>query len=142
MSLTSANARVAAPRRSPAQRSAPPKPRFRVIGSNVRSNSRFAIFLAVSIIFGSLMLVVGSHTMLAEGQLDLGRLNRTLSQEQAVHRTTILQVAALETPARISSEASTLKLTTPIEVLQLPTVPLEVPLPPVVVTPLTAGPNG
>ena len=69
--------------------------------------------------------------VLTQGQLQLGHLNNALTAEASKHGQTVLKVAALETPSRISSEASSLQLVQPKKVLQLPMVPLSTPLPPI-----------
>jgi cell division protein FtsL len=95
--------------------------------------------IAISILVVSLFAIVTGHAMLAQGQLRLGTLNNDLAREQSIHSATVLQVAALETPARISSEAGSLHLVQPTQILQLPSVSLAQPLPTLKVVPAAAG---
>jgi hypothetical protein len=88
-----------------------------------------ASILAIGIVLLSLLCVVVGHTLLAQGQISLGQIDAQLSTAQARNSATVLRVAALETPSRIQSEASSLKLVQPAQVLQLPAVSLSVPLP-------------
>lgn len=134
---------TATARRAPAARPAPPaqhrqrRARLRVVGqrSRARAPRPIAKFLAIAIFCLSLLVVVVGHSMLAQGQLRMGHISAELSQEQAVNRVTVLDVAALETPARISQEASAQHLVQPTEILQLPSVPLDKPLAPIAVSP-------
>ena len=73
--------------------------------------------------------------MLAQGQLRIGKVTAQLEQERAVNRVTVLNVAALETPARIAQAAGALHLVQPAQVLQLPSVSLTTPLPGIKITP-------
>jgi len=101
---------------------------------------RMTEIIAISILVVSLFAIVIGHAMLAQGQLRLGHLNDELTKEQAVHTATVLQVAALETPARISSEAGSLNLVQPSQILQLPSVSLNQPLPTLKISAATAKP--
>jgi len=129
---------ITAPRRSTRQ-----EPRRRPdLGVVRRSTStrrrRFPEIVAITVVVLTLLAIVISNSVLAQGQLHLGRIQASLSEEQAVHRATVLQVAQLETPARIAAAAGTMHLVQPSQVLQLPTVPLDQPLPPVKITPAPA----
>ena len=127
MSPATATARRAtAPRREAASRSSSAR-RLRPVPPRLRRSLHVPV--AVAALLLSLLLVVVGHSVVAQGQLKIGKLGDQLTQEQAVHRATVLDVAALETPARISAAAGTLHLTAPAGVLQLPTVPLDQPLP-------------
>ena len=125
MTQATARARSTAPRR----REAPQRPpRLREI---VRPSRRRRVpeVLAIVVVVSALMLVVVGQMVLAQGQLQLGHLNNALTAEASRHGQTVLKVAALETPSRISSEASSLQLVQPKKVLQLPMVSLSTPLP-------------
>ena len=134
-------------RRAPAARPEPPaqhrqrRPRLRVVGqrSRARAPRPIAKLLAIGILCLSLLVIVVGHSMLAQGQLRMGRISAELTQEQAVNRSQVLSVAALETPARISQEASAQHLVQPTQILQLPSVPLDKALPPMNVTPAASS---
>ena len=129
--MSTATARSTAPRKAP-QRATPTRPALDVVDRRSRRRRRLPELLALMV---SLMMVVVGHDLLAQGQLRMGALNAALVEEQAVHSATVLKVAALETPSRISAEASSLQLTQPSLVLQLPTVSLATPLAPIKITP-------
>jgi cell division protein FtsL len=135
---------AAAARRSvkPTRAPAPPKRRRARLRVVQRSRSfaagRIPEIVAISILVVSLFAIVIGHTMLAQGQLRLGSLNDQLSKEQSIHSATVLQVAALETSARISSEAGSLHLVQPTQILQLPSVPLDKALPTLKISPAPA----
>jgi cell division protein FtsL len=127
MSTATATARRA-PRRAPVSHKR--RPRLRLVQrTRAVTAERMTEIIAISILVVSLFVIVIGHAMLAQGQLRLGHLNDQLTKEQAVHTATVLQVAALETPARISSEAGSLNLVQPSQILQLPSVSLNQPLP-------------
>ncbi len=128
--------RATTPRRAP---SAPPRQkrqRLEVVatGSKTSNRRRIPELLAVLVLAGSLLAIVIGHSMLAQGQIRMGKISAELAQEQAVNRVTVLNVAALETPARISQEAGALHLVQPFQILQLPSVSLTEPLPPLKIT--------
>ena len=132
-------------RRIPGSRQAPQpqrrrRPRLRVVQrTRALTAKRLTEIIAISILVVSLFAIVTGHAMLAQGQLRLGTLNNDLAREQSIHSATVLQVAALETPARISSEAGSLHLVQPTQILQLPSVSLAQPLPTLKVVPAAAG---
>jgi len=97
---------------------------------------------AIAILVASLLAVVVGHTLLAQGQIRLGKVEAALTAEQARNSATVLRVAALETPSRIQSEASSLQLVQPAQVLQLGAVSLDVPLAPIKVGPVGTGGAG
>ena len=135
--MSTATARVTAPKRAP-QRTIAARPSLKVVDRRDR-RKRLPQVMAIALLMMSLVAVVIGHDLLAQGQLRLGTLNTALTEEQAVHSATVLRVAALETPSRISSEASSLHLTQPSQVLQLPTVSLATPLPPLKITQASPG---
>ena len=94
--------------------------------------------LAIALLCLTLLVIVVGHSMLAQGQLRMGHISSQLTQEEAVNRVTVLNVAALETPARISQLAGTLHLVQPAQILQLPSVSLDTPLPDLKIAPAPA----
>ena len=127
MSQATARTRTTAPRR----RDAPSRPpRLKDVSRPARRR-RVPEVLAVAVLAIALLLIVVGQTVLAQGQLKLGHLNAALTAETSKHGQTVLRVAALETPSRISSEASSLQLVQPKKVLQLPMVSLATPLAPI-----------
>ena len=136
---STATARRPAQRRSPAPRPqpAPKRSRLRVISglSTTKGRRRTTEVLAVIVVCASLFAVVVGNAMLAQGQLRIGKISSQLAQEQATNRVSVLNVAALETPARIQQAATGLHLVQPAQILQLPSVPLDRELPELKITP-------
>jgi cell division protein FtsL len=85
--------------------------------------------MAALIVVVALVMIIAGQTIVAQGQLRLGSLDAALTAERSQHSQTVLEVAALETPSRISSAASSLQLSQPKKILQLPMVSLDTPLP-------------
>lgn len=136
MSTATATARRAPARRASVVQEKRRLPRLRVVQrTRALRHRRLGEIVGIVILFVSLLSIVIGHALLAQGQLQLGQIDRAVVQERAVHSQTVLKVAALETPARISSEAGALHLVQPSQILQLPSVPLTQPLPPIKITP-------
>ena len=126
---------VAAPTRrsAPARHAAPPrhkKPAVKAVAPRKRRTIRPGV-IAAGIVTLSLFTAVLGHALLAEGQLRLSHLQAESTAIQAVNRATVLKVSNLETPERIAQAAGTLHLVQPSDVIQLPAVSLNVPLPPI-----------
>ena len=136
VSTATATARRAPARRTNVAQQKRRLPRLRVVQrTRALRHRRLGEIVGIAILFVSILSIVIGHALLAQGQLRLGQIDRVVVQERAVHSQTVLKVAALETPARISSEAGALHLVQPSQVLQLPSVPLTQPLPPIKITP-------
>ncbi len=135
---------VAAPARRSTQRRPAPRPKagtragLKVVKGKKgtrRSRLRAPEVIAVVLVSLTLLAVVVGNTVLAQGQLRIGSISSKLTKEQAVNRVRVLNVAALETPARIQQAASGLHLVQPAQILQLPSVPLDKELPELKITP-------
>jgi hypothetical protein len=100
-----------------------------------KSRLRTPELIAVVLVSLTLLAVVVGNTVLAQGQLHIGKISSQLTKEQAINRVRVLNVAALETPARIQQAASGLHLVQPAQILQLPSVPLDKELPELKITP-------
>jgi len=98
--------------------------------------------VAPALLVGSLLAVVVGHTLLAQGQVRLSSLTTQLSNEQVRHRADILALTQLETPSRVVVEAEKkLGMVTPAQIVQLPSVPLDRPLPAPTLAPAPAPPT-
>ena len=140
--MSVATARTA-PARRESSREAPRRERFGlIVRQRGERRRRLAGAAAIAILVASLLAVVVGHTLLAQGQIRLGKVEAALTAEQARNSATVLRVAALETPSRIQSEASSLQLVQPAQVLQLGAVSLDVPLAPIKVAPVGTGGAG
>jgi hypothetical protein len=91
-------------------------------------------------VVAALLAVVVGQAILANGQVRLAGLQQELSKEQSSNRQAESAVAALETPTRIVSYATTHGMVAPASVIELPYVSLSVPLPTPKVTPAPAPP--
>jgi cell division protein FtsL len=119
---------MTAPRVVPAARPAParpePRPALRVVPDPAALRARRLARLATGLVaiaacFG-LFGIVGVHVMLAQGQSDVQRLQAKVQEEGERSQQLQLQVAALEAPDRIVSEAQNrLGMVTPTTVVAL-----------------------
>jgi cell division protein FtsL len=71
------------------------------------------------LLFGGLFGVAVSHALLIEGQLRLDRLDQQVSQEQARYERLRLDVAELESPERILTDAQEMGMVPPQDVTWL-----------------------
>jgi hypothetical protein len=78
---------------------------------------------------GSLLAVVVGDTMVAQGQVRLADLQSHISSELATQKAAQTEVAQLAAPDRVVAQGILLGLTAPAQVVDLPQVPLDVPLP-------------
>lgn len=109
---------AARPSRQPDLRVVEPRPRRR------RRRHGTGILCAILLV-GSLMAVVIGHSILAERQITLTKLQSALAAAQATERSRELSVAQLETPSRIVARAERQDHMVPVtQVRQLPSVPL------------------
>jgi Tfp pilus assembly protein PilX len=105
-------------------------------GRPVRNRGRVLNIISVSLVVAALLAVVVAQALLANGQVRLSALQQQLSLEQSAHRQSELSVSELETPARIVGAAtSQLHMVRPANVIELPYVSLQTPLPTPNVTP-------
>jgi hypothetical protein len=115
--------------RSPAGGAARPAPRRLRAVRPARHARSYAGFLAAAILVAALLAVVVGHSILAQGEVRLSSLQSQLAAAQTQHRQSALQVAQLETPARIVQSAESQgHMVQPAQVVQLPWVPLDKPL--------------
>jgi len=128
---TGAARRAAAPQPRPSVRRPPlrvfqPEPRRRTRRGHIR---RAPVWLAVSLIVGSLLAVVVGDTLVAQDQVRLARLQSAIGSAQAAQKTMQTEVAQLAAPDRVVQQGIALGLTAPAQVVNLPEVPLNVALP-------------
>ncbi|HVT42391.1 MAG TPA: hypothetical protein VHD39_05360, partial [Acidimicrobiales bacterium] len=94
----------------------------------------------MTMVVGALLAVVIGQAVLANGQVRLSALQQDLALEQSTHRQAELTVAGLETPSRIVTAATGQLQMLHGDVIQLPYVSLDTPLPTPKVTPAPAPP--
>jgi cell division protein FtsL len=104
-----------------------------------RAGGRFLRYLPVAMVVVALLIVVAGQAMLANGQVRMSRIDQKLQIAQSEHRQAVLEMTKLETPSRIVAAATgQLHMESPSHVTQLPSVPLNKPLPAPNVTPAPA----
>ena len=106
---------------------------------------RWAPWLCLLILLGTLMSVVLAHAYLAEAQVRMTNVQSELSAAQAKHESEELKVSKMETPSRINAAAQQEHLSAPGQITQVPHVPLNKPIPSPKVstsTPTTAAAGG
>lgn len=124
MAVATAPARA---RRAPApgRQAASARPPLRVVGPRRRRPQgarRQPLVLALGTVLASLLAVGGAHAYLTAGQVRLARLQQQLDSAQTTERGLEVQVAQLEDPSRVVSQAQQQGLTVPSQVTDLPLV--------------------
>ena len=129
---------AAAPQSRPSTR----RPALRVFEPQPRRTSRRHLsrrghlWLAALLVVGSLLAIVVGDTMVAQGQVRLADLQSKITSQQAIQKAAQTEVAQLAAPERVVAQGILLGLTAPAQVVDLPQVPLDVPLPVPDTTPL------
>lgn len=102
------------PRRSPQPAPAPRRPHLRVVPPPARPSLRQSarrrrtgavLSVAMVLVFGSLLASAMFHGLLVSGQSDLDRLDRQIQEERTALAQEKLELANLQSPARIAEEA-------------------------------------
>lgn len=127
------------PQRLPDRQAEPRRHVLRLVERPVRRRRRLARKLAALAVVTSLVTVVIAHAVVAEEQVRLSIAETQLTAEQSAHRQDVLDLAQRETPGRVVSQAEALHLAAPSRIVQLPYVPLNVPLATPAVAPGPAG---
>jgi cell division protein FtsL len=105
------------PRRAPQPAPAPRRPHLRVVppparpkvGQAVRRRRTGAVLgVAMVVVFGSLLASAMFHGMLVSGQSDLDRIDAQIQEERTALAQEKLELANLQSPARIAEEAARL----------------------------------
>jgi cell division protein FtsL len=111
-----------APAPSPRPRPAARPDHLRVVGPSERARRRLTPGTAVllsAVVFGMLLAVAVSHTVLVEGQVHLDELDAQLATEQARYQELRTEVARLESPDRIVEAARAQGMVTPDDLVYL-----------------------
>jgi len=130
-STATARRAPAAPQSRPATRRPPlrifqPEPRR---GARKGRAARAHVWMAVALVVGSLLFVVVGDAMVAQDQVRLSNLQGAIASAQATQKSMQTEVAQLAAPDRVVAQGIALGLTAPAQVVNLPQVPLDVPLP-------------
>lgn len=123
----------ATPRRPPL-RLFEPAPRRR---PGTRSVRRSTMWLSGLLIAGSLLAVVIGDAFVTQGQVRLSTTQRALVAAQATQKSLQVAVAWKAAPPVVVSQAKSEGLVAATQVVYLPQVPLDVPLPPPQIVPST-----
>lgn len=103
---------ASAPKRAPSSSPAPARERhLAVVDPAARKRERRArmgVRLAVTSVVAAVLVVVGFHVMMAEGQLQLDRLNRSTAVEQQRYEALRLKFAHRSAPQTIIERAEDL----------------------------------
>jgi cell division protein FtsL len=108
--VSTAKARVAAPRRAPAT-TRPARPALRVVKPGElsprvrRRRAGAAAVVALLVVFGGLFGLAVCQAVMAQNQMRLDRLGREVADAQARYQRLRFQVAQLESPERIVAAA-------------------------------------
>lgn len=97
--------------------------------------------LPTAIVACGLLVAVAGHAIVAQDQVRLANVSAAITAAQLEHHQEVVSIATLESPSRVLRVAeTTLHMSQPAAIAQLPHVPLGVPLPPPHVT-SAAGPT-
>jgi hypothetical protein len=139
---------ASAARRAPSRaqpRSTPPgdrRPALRVVERTPRRRSgpgilRSTMWMSVLLVVGSLLAVVVGDAMMTEGQVSLTNTQSQVAAAVTAQKAYQVAVAQMAAPPVVVAQAESQGLVAPTTVVDLPQVPLNVPLP----VPQTAAPT-
>lgn len=95
------------------------------------------MWLAGALVIGSLFAVVAGDTLFEEGQVRLSATQHAVAAAVIVEKAGQVAVAQKASPPVVVSQAEGQGLVAPTQVVYLPHVPLDVPLPPPNTAPVT-----
>jgi hypothetical protein len=130
-----ATARGAAVRPAPRPAPAPARPPLQVFEPAPRpkparrSGRRPMVWAAGLLVVGSLLAVVVGDAMISEGQVRLTATQGEIAAATTAQKALQVQVASIAAPPVVVSQAESAGLVAPTQVVYLPRVPLDVPLP-------------
>lgn len=128
-----------ATRREPPLRLFEPAPRRR---TQPRATRRPAVWAAGLLVVGSLLAVVVGDALVTQGQVRLSSLQSQVASATATQKSLQATVAQKTAPPVVVGQAEREGMVAPTQVVYLPEVPLDVPLPAPQTTPLPAGASG
>jgi hypothetical protein len=117
---------------APAERSRPsirlfqPAPRRR---RRARRLARPELWAGGVLVVGSLLAVVVGDSVVAQGQIQLTQTQQAINSATATEKTAQVAVAGMASPPVVVRAAERLGLVAPTSIVDLPAVPLNVPLP-------------
>ncbi|HEX3459367.1 MAG TPA: hypothetical protein VHT49_00565 [Acidimicrobiales bacterium] len=112
---------------------APRRPPLRLFESAPRSRHRSrrrpTVLVAVALIVGSLLSVVAADDLVAQGQIRLSHTQTLTAAALTQQKQLQVSVAQLSAPQIVVTEARQLGMVAPTQIVDLPSVPLNVALP-------------
>ena len=87
------------------------------------------MWLSCLLVVGSLSAVVVGDTLMTEGQVTLSTTQQEVAAAEATQKSAQVTVAEMAAPPVVVSQAKAQGLVVPTQVIELPQVPLDVPLP-------------
>ncbi|MBV8463048.1 MAG: hypothetical protein JO368_07130 [Acidimicrobiales bacterium] len=133
-----------APRRTAPE--AASRPTLRVLERKRRQRrprrrlARPELLVAGSLVVGSLLAVVVGDAVVAQGQIRMTHTQQAIAAATATEKAEQVAVAEQAAPPVVVRGAERLGLVAPASIVDLPTVPLNVPLPAPIVTPTSSAP--
>jgi len=119
---------------APQPRVAPRRPSLRVFEPEPRRSVRWGlsrrghVWLGVAMVVGSLMAVVVADAMVAQGQVRMAAIQTKINDQLTIQKAEQSEVAQLAAPGRVVAQGINHGLIAPAQVVNLPQVPLNVPL--------------
>ena len=119
---------------APQPRPAPRRPPLRVFEPEPRRSARRGlsrrghVWLGVSMVVGSLLAVVVADAMVAQGQIRMAAIQSNINDQLTIQKSAQSDVAQLAAPDRVVAQGINHGLIAPAQVVNLPQVPLNVPL--------------
>lgn len=127
--MTAPRPAVAAPRRAGPAAEWPSRPQLRIVAHQApRGRVRLVLALSTVLVFAVLLLAAAVHTTIASGQRELDRVDTRITEATRQNQGLRLQVAELQSPARIVEAATRDGMVVPEDVTWLS--PGEAPAPP------------
>ena len=133
--LASATAAARRTATAPQPRTAPRRPPLRVFEPEPRRSvrrslsQRSRVWLGVAMMVGSLLVVVVADAMVAQGQVRMAAIQSKINDQLTIQKSAQSEVAQLAAPDRVVAQGINHGLIAPAQVVNLPQVPLNVPLP-------------
>lgn len=93
-----------------------------------RRGRRAQLLVSGALVVGTLLAVVVGDAMVAQGQVRLSGLQSQVSAAEVAQKAAQVTVAQLAAPDRVVAQGMRLGLSAPAQVVDLPQVPLDVPL--------------
>ncbi|MEZ5233135.1 MAG: hypothetical protein R2749_10560 [Acidimicrobiales bacterium] len=121
-----------------------PRPRLRLVRQAGRLRPGLVGTVVITLVFSTLFVLAFMQAVLVQGQLQLDRLDRQISQREQERARLEIDVATAEAPERIQAAAAANGLVSPPDVVFLERAavsPIDPPAPPAPTEPASAAPT-